>query len=336
MCPWVAAEGQENLVTWDSRGWDKSGNPAKHPLPRHIDALKSSSSLQYTQIHTPTHVHVLVLAPFLLANDTMVTEQPASPCASWPSLVSKSKITAGATLGRWGWQGGLRWAAGGGVDGTWGGWQGGEENWKEKKKGWEGSKEKASDIYVLGQQKMPLQPGISLSSMLISAVSLSDLSFAQWTQLPTCCHTSLVTSLGLILLTLLCIEHPPIPIFIGRYRVTSAFHPDISSFPCCHFHITDPHLYATSGPSFVSSPLWFFTSESSFTSSLFPPILVFAYFFSYFFPPPWLIPHPSSHTFSVPCLGSSQWWDSYSLPDEVIANGFWIMHGSQDLESPVY
>lgn len=52
VCPWAAAEGQEKRVTWDGCGWDKSGKPAKHRLPRHIDALKSSSSLQYTDSHT--------------------------------------------------------------------------------------------------------------------------------------------------------------------------------------------------------------------------------------------------------------------------------------------
>lgn len=32
VCPWAAAEGQENLVVWESNSWDKSGRPAKHPL----------------------------------------------------------------------------------------------------------------------------------------------------------------------------------------------------------------------------------------------------------------------------------------------------------------
>lgn len=42
VCPWAAAEGQENLVVWESSGWDKSGRPAKHPLPRRVDALKNA------------------------------------------------------------------------------------------------------------------------------------------------------------------------------------------------------------------------------------------------------------------------------------------------------
>lgn len=114
VCPWVAAEGQENQVTWDSRGWVKSGNPAKHPLPRHIDALKSSSSLQYTQIHTPTHVHVLDLAPFLLANDTMVTEHSISMCFMAFSCLKKQnycRCYSGETaMAGWIEMGGGRWS----------------------------------------------------------------------------------------------------------------------------------------------------------------------------------------------------------------------------------
>lgn len=85
VCPWAAAEGQENLVVWESRGWDKSGRPAKHPLPRRVDALKSARSRPrpHTPVRTRTHTCVPVLAPFLLAGDTMVTEQPASPCVPW-------------------------------------------------------------------------------------------------------------------------------------------------------------------------------------------------------------------------------------------------------------
>lgn len=47
VCPWAAAEGQENLVVWERSGWAKSGKLAKHPLPR------------YTQEHTlmPTPIH---------------------------------------------------------------------------------------------------------------------------------------------------------------------------------------------------------------------------------------------------------------------------------------
>jgi len=115
----------------------------------------------YTLIHAKTHTRVLVLAPFLLANDTMVTEQPVSPCVPWPSLVSESKITTGTTLGRRGAVGRSRRATGGGVEGAGGGWEGGEGNWKKKRL--RGERMEASDIYVPGQQKMPLQTGISLS-----------------------------------------------------------------------------------------------------------------------------------------------------------------------------
>lgn len=100
--------------------------------------------------------------------------------------------------------------------------------------------------------------------------------------------------------------------------------------------ISQNFTYATSGPSFVSSPLWFF-SPSEILSNL-PPIPSHTYICisSFLSSSPWLIPYPSPHTFSVPCLGSSWWWDSYSLPDEALANGCWIMHGGQDLESLVY
>lgn len=39
VCPWAGAEGQENLVAWERSGRDKSGKPAKHPLPWRVDAL---------------------------------------------------------------------------------------------------------------------------------------------------------------------------------------------------------------------------------------------------------------------------------------------------------
>lgn len=116
VCPWAAAEGQENLVVWESGGWDKSGRPAKHPLPGRVDVLESARSRPhlYTRVHTQTRI----LAPFLLASDTMVTEQPVPPCVPQPSRVSESKITTGTALRRWREAGGSRRATGGGVEGA--------------------------------------------------------------------------------------------------------------------------------------------------------------------------------------------------------------------------
>lgn len=109
VCPWAAAEGQENLVVWESSGWDKSGRPAKHPLPRRVDALKSARSHAHTPRTHPVRTHTYasqVLAPFLLAGDTMVTEQPASPCVPWPSRSSlKAKLPLALLLGDGGRQG---------------------------------------------------------------------------------------------------------------------------------------------------------------------------------------------------------------------------------------
>ena len=124
VCPWAAAEGHENLVVLERRGWDKSGKPAKHPLcvwtpsRAHTQRHAHSCTQQFTG---EVHKLFLELAPFLLANDTMVTEQSASPCVSWPSLVTESKVTTGTTLGRRRAVGRLRRAAGGGVEGAGGG-----------------------------------------------------------------------------------------------------------------------------------------------------------------------------------------------------------------------
>lgn len=92
----------------------------------------------------------------------MVTEQPASPCVPWPSLISESKITAGTTLGRWREvreieKGGRRWSgrSRGRLRGKLGEVKEGKVETEER--------EEASDIYVPGQDKMPLQPGMSLS-----------------------------------------------------------------------------------------------------------------------------------------------------------------------------
>lgn len=49
VCPWAAAEGQENLVVWERSGRAKSGKPAKHPLPR--------STQERTLVPTPVHTH---------------------------------------------------------------------------------------------------------------------------------------------------------------------------------------------------------------------------------------------------------------------------------------
>lgn len=155
--------------------------------------------------HWFTHMHVPILVPFLLASDTMVTEQPASPCVPWPSRVSESKITAGTPLGT---RGSTGWIEVGGEScrGRSVGRLG--RRWGELKeeKGWEEREKKHLTFMLSANRKCHF----SLAALFHPCWSLQshppDLSFAQQTQLHTCCHTSPATSLCLNLLTRLCIN----------------------------------------------------------------------------------------------------------------------------------
>lgn len=122
---------------------------------------------------------------------------------------------------------------------------------------------------------------------------------------------------------------PCITLFFYFYRSTAwplVFIQVLLHFPVV-ISISQTITYATSGQLF-SSPLWFFFPPSD--SNLLPissPYLYLHLFPSLFFllaNPPTLRSH-----LQWAFLGLSRWWDSYSLPDEALANGCWIMHGAR-------
>lgn len=94
------------------------------------------------------------------------------------------------------------------------------------------------------------------------------------------------------------------------------------SFTCCHFHITDHHLCHIRTTLQLSTLIFF---PQILTSNLFLPIPLFASL------PFFLLANPPTFRSHLQCafLGLSRWWDSYSLPDEALANGCWIMHGAR-------
>lgn len=190
-------------------------------------------------------------------------------------------------------------------------------------KGWEGSGRMHLTFMFPTDKKCHLRLASLFHSLLLSLASLWLLPIS-WLFLP-----------------------PPIGHLSSQFPASTSSHFNICTiwplaFIQAFLHlppvisISQAPTHATSRPSFVSLPLlilcfWIF-SLPSFPSHTFICISSFSLFFSIANPPP----HPSPHTSGVRSLGSRRWWGSYSLPDEAIANGCWIMHGRQDLESPVY
>lgn len=153
------------------------------------------------------------------------------------------------------------------MEGAWGGLEGGDGELKEERL--RGEREEASDIYVPGQQKMPLQDGISLSfSAALSSLALTQqpLFHIYFHPIPATFHVSLLFSFPCISLfpfsyvchmTPLAFIQPflPVPVFIS---ISQAPH-------LCHITAIFRQLSSL-----------IFSSESSVTSSLFPSVHVFA------------------------------------------------------------
>lgn len=157
---------------------------------------------------------------------------------------------------------------------------------------------------------MPLRAGISPSSVAPSDPRLTyHTCFYSYHSNVTTPFPPLLSSIALFLL-------------LQVHSMTCGFHPGISSFTCCHFHITDHHLCHIRTTLQLSTLIFF---PQILTSNLFLPIPLFASL------PFYLLANPPTFRSHLQCafLGLSRWWDSYSLPDEALANGCWIMHGAR-------
>lgn len=124
-----------------------------------------------------------------------------------------------------------------------------------------GEREGQVDIYVPGQEKMPLLPGIALSF----CAALSGLALTRSLHLtPISIHLAVLAqpSLGHFC------SHFPASAFPFSHvcHMTSGFHPAISFHACIHFHITDPHLCRIT-PNFRQPSSLILLSESPLTSN---------------------------------------------------------------------